>query len=817
LSSSPEEFVRVFRLVGGALAFLLIAVVALFLWYRLASQPVHEGNARVPGLQQPLRIERDGHGVPHIIAADERDAAFGLGYAHAQDRLWQMEMNRRVAAGRLAEVLGERALDTDRFVRTLGIRRAAERIYSNFAPEDRALADAYASGVNAYLSGRNGPLPIEFLLLRAAAPQPWSAVDSIGWSLMMAWDLARFGHGVELRRLQLAQRFTLDEINDIYPPYPGDAAPRTADYVEMYRLMGLRQSGVTESAARLAASSPAIGFGAGDDVGSNSWVAAGNRTVSGKPLLANDPHLGLSTPSLWYFAALSAPGLNVIGATLPGVPGVLLGRNDRVAWSFTNTGVDQQDLYLERINPSNPDEYATPAGWEAFQQRVETIRVKGGADVRLTVRHSRHGPILSGLAPIDKDFRASQFVLSLRWAALEPADRSFAAVRALNKARSVDEAERALGDFELVTQSALLADVDGAIGMVVTGRIPVRSAAHDLKGIAPAPGWDAQYDWLGYLPFDQVPRARDPASGVLVTANHKVVPAEYPHHLTYDWFLPYRARRAEQLLAARARHDVTTFKVIQADIRSQAALDLMETLKGTQPLTEAGRDALARLLGWDGQMEPNRAEPLVFHAWMRELKRRLFADDFGEMAPDFIDGAERTAFLLHVLSGRAKARDWCDDRRTEHRTESCASIAADALDAAVTALTSETGRDVAGLRWGEAHYAIGEHRPLSGAGVLRRLFELRTPFPGDTYTVNVGALSHRPEAPFTTRHAASLRAIYDLAAPDTNSAWVQSTGQSGSPFSNLYASMLPLWRDVKYFPMRPAEPGQAAVLQLSPR
>ena len=806
------------RVIGFVVALSIVGVIALFLWFRQASQPVHEGTIRVPLLRQSLRIERDGQGIPHIIAASEHDAAFGLGYAHAQDRLWQMEMNRRIAAGRLSEVLGPAALDTDKFLRTVGIRRAAERIHASLDSESRAIADAYSAGVNAFLATRSGPLPLEFVLTRAAAPEPWSAVDSIGWSLIMAWDLARYSHAMELRRLELAQRFSVAELNDIYPPSPGDGPPPTADYVELYRLMGLRPVGGFDFTRRPASASGfGFGFATGDDVGSNGWVVAGSRTVSEKPLLANDPHLGLTTPSLWYFAALTAPGLDVIGATLPGVPGVLLGHNDRVAWGFTNTGVDQQDLYIERVNPDNPGEYATPEGWAPFGQRTEIIRVKGQADVELAVRETRHGPVMSGLNSTDKVLADPKFVLALRWSALEPDDRTFAAIRALNKARSAEEVEAALGQFQLVTQSALYADVDGQIGMVVTGRIPRRRPDNDLQGIAPAPGWDARYDWSGYLAFDEVPRQRNPASGVIVTANNRIVGAEYPHHLTFDWFLPYRAHRIEQLLADRARHDVSTFKSIQADIRSQAALDLMERLKDTHPMTEAGRDAMARLLRWDGRMDPARPEPLVFHAWMRELKRRIFNDDFGPLAAEYVDGAERTPLLLNVLSGAARSRDWCDDRRTEHRVEGCAAMAAEALDAAVTALTSESGRDVAGLRWGEAHLAIGEHRPLSGVGWLARLVELRTPYPGDTYTVNVGALSHQDGAPFTTRHAASLRAVHDLAALGTNSYWVQSTGQSGSPFSDLYASMLPLWRDARYLDMRPATEREALVLELRPK
>ena len=628
---------------------------------------------------------------------------------------------------------------------------------------------------------------------------------------MMAWDLARYSYSRELRRLQLAQRFSVAEINDFYPPYPGDAPPATADYAELYRLLGLKAMPVT------ALNSPVFGFGDGEGLGSNNWVISGQRTVSGKPMMANDPHLGLTTPSVWYFAGMQAPGVKVIGATLPGVPGVVLGRNDRVAWAFTNTGVDQQDLYLERINPEQPDEYQTPDGWARFVTRVENIRVKGGDDIELTVSETRHGPVISGLASVEKGFKQPQFALALRWSALEPNDTTLPAIRALNKARNIDQAEQALTQFQVVTQSALIADVDGRIGMVVTGRIPMRDRTNDLHGLVPAPGWDARYDWRGYLPIEQMPRARNPASGLLVTANHKVVPSTYPHHLTYDWFLPFRAQRVEQLLQARGKHDVTTFKAIQADVTSFAARDMLALLQEVQPLTAAGRDALARLKAWDFQMKRETPEPLIYHSWMRELKHRIFADDLGSMTESFVDQADLTSTLLHVLSGRAKARDWCDDRSTEQRFETCRSLAGEALDAAVTQLAQASGRDVAGLRWGEAHRAVAEHRPMSSVPGLRRLFELRIAYPGDTHTINVGWLSHRAEAPFSTRHTATLRAIYDLAALESNSIWVGSSGQVGNPFSDLYASMLPLWRDVLYLPMRPPSAREAMTLELRPR
>jgi penicillin amidase len=726
-----------------------------------------------------------------------------------------MEFNRRLAAGRLAEVLGASALPTDRFLRTLGVHRAAQRIYASLDDEHRALMDAYVDGVNAWLAVRSGPLPPEFVLTRAPAPEPWTAADSIAWSLMMAWDLASYSMRMELRRLRLAQRFTRAEIDDFYPPLTGEAPPATADYVELYRLLGAHRTAGNANVRTAQNLIPTAGFGEGDGLGSNNWVLSGRRTVSGKPLLANDPHLGLTAPSVWYFAALQAPGLAVIGATLPGLPGVVLGRNAHVAWGMTNTGVDQQDLYLERLNPDDAREYATPTGWQRFSERTERIAIRGEAEHELLVRESRHGPVISGLESIDKSFSHPRYVLALRWSALEPTDRTMVAVRALNRARNLDEAQRALADFQVVTQSMVLADVDGRIGLVVTGRIPRRAAANDLRGISPAPGWEPQYDWEGFLQHSEAPRLIDPPSGVIATANNRIVGADFPHHLTFDWFASYRVQRIRQLVDAREKHDIASTQAIQGDVVSTPARELMAILGAAQPLTVAGREALARLRAWDGTMAADRPEPLLFHAWRRELAERVFADDFADLAADFVTTADTTRALLHVLTTRTPARDWCDDRNTAQRFESCQTLISESLDASVQRLAEASGRDVAGLRWGEAHQAIAEHRPFSGVGVLAKLFELRTAYPGDTFTVNVGALSHRANAPFNTSHAASLRAVYDLSSPPS-SIWVHSTGQAGHPLSDQYASMLPLWRDVKSLPMRPTLRSERELL-LKPR
>lgn len=793
-----------------------------FAWYRQASLPVHEGERSVPSLAAPVSIVRDAHAVPFIRAETEADALFALGYAHAQDRLWQIDFNRRIAQGRVAEILGPGAVDADRFLRTLGIQRAAQSIAANLDAETRALLDAYAAGVNAYLATRTEALPPEFLLLRAPAPEPWTAADSIAWSLMMAWDLSR-SYLNELARLRLAAKLTRAEIDEFRPPYPGDAPLPVADYVELYRVLGLARGGATavvEQATQLAAAHPVAGFGEGEGIGSNNWVVAGSRTASGKPLLANDPHLGLTTPSVWYVARLQAPGLDVFGATLPGVPYVILGRNTRVAWGFTNTGPDAQDLYLERVNPADPDQYQTPDGYARFDTRTEVIRVRGAEDVRLVVRSTRHGPVISGaLAAVERALPRGEvrYVLALRWAALEPADATMRALRGMNRARDAREFEQALRDWQLVQQSIVFADVDGRIGMVAPGRIPVRRPDNDLAGLVPSPGWDARYDWQGWLAFEALPRVIDPESGVIVTANHKITPSGYPAHLTSEWFLPYRAQRIAELIESQPKHTPQSFKRIQADVVSPAARDLLGALANVQPQSAAARIALERLRAWDGSMAVDAPEPVLLHAWLRRLRSRIFDDDLGALVPDFVAPSELVQATLNVLAGRTRARDWCDDATTARR-ETCDQLAAEALEEAIRDLARD-GRDLLALRWGDVHRAVLEHRPLSNAGLVRDWFQLAAPVPGDSYTINVGQLLLRGEKPFYTRHAASLRAIYDLSNPGGD-AWMFASGQLGHPLSPQYGALLPMWQKVEHLPVHwtgPREGEANARLVLKPR
>lgn len=791
---------RVLRWLLSALLLLTLLVVGVVVWYRQASLPNVTGEQALPGLLQGVEVLRDPEGVPHVFAGSARDAWFTLGYLHAQDRLWQMEMNRRIAAGRVAEILGPNAAGTDRFLRTLGVRRNAEQIWQGLDDESKSVLLAYSAGVNASLTARRGPLPPEFLLTGAPAPEPWSPVDSLSWQTMMAWDLGA-NWTQEILRLRLSQRLSLAQINAFLPPYPGDPVLPTRDYTVLYRDLQAAL-GPLPSLAQLTAIAPPSGI---EGVGSNNWVLAGRHASNGKPMLANDPHLSLNAPALWYLAHLSAPGMDMIGATLPGVPGVVIGRNRRIAWGFTNTAPDVQDLYLEQVNPDNPRQYRTPRGWADFELREERIRIKGQADEILAVRQTRHGPVISGALPlIEKTgLDAQRMVVAFAWTALSPDDRTFRGGYRLGMAQDWQQFLAAARDFHAPQQNMVYADVDGNIGFIAPGRVPVRKPENDLKGLAPAPGWDARYDWNGFIPFDELPRSFNPASGRIATANEKIVASDYPHFLTSEWSLPYRAQRIATLLDARARHDLESFAAMQKDTLSLAAAELLPLVSQARPLNDRSREALALITNWKGDMLADRPEPLIFNAWMRELARKMFEDELGDvLTRDYFEQRNVHASMVDALRVPNGQSPWCRDVRAGAAPTDCNALLSASLDTALTMLSAKYGRDMRSWRWGEAHLARSEHRPFSRVKWLAPWFEQRVATPGDTYTVNVGRYNLRDEdEPFHNRHAASYRMLVDLGAPDA-SRFIHSTGQSGHPLSPHYRRFSERWAAVASVPMQ---------------
>ncbi|HTQ44339.1 MAG TPA: penicillin acylase family protein [Polyangiaceae bacterium] len=781
------------RLVFAAIVLAALATAGAYFHLR-RSLPQDEGVIHIAGPRDSIDVLRDRYDVPHIRARSLEDAMFALGFVHAQDRLWQMEVNRRTAAGRLSEIFGPATLDADRFLRTLGVRRAAEANLNHLDEETRALLDAYAAGVNAFLA-TDPVLPVEFLVT-GARPAPWTPADSLGWIKMMAWDLGANWRN-ELLRMRLAKTLPNARINELLPPYPGEKYPELPDLHRLYASMereGVRlANGDRHPIARNLVPVPIY---SSEGLGSNNWVVSGEKSATGKPLLANDPHLGLTAPPVWYFAHVSAPGFDAIGATLPGVPAIVLGRNDRFAWGFTNTGPDVQDLYLERLDGAG--EYLTPEGAKPFETVDEVIKVKGADDVRLRVRISRHGPVISDVLKIAQDAAPRGHVVAFQWTALRDDDLTMQAAVKMARARDWAGFLAAVKDFQTPQQNIVYADVDGNIGYVAAGRVPVRRADNDLHGMAPAPGWLARYDWNGFIPFSELPHSYNPASGQVVTANNRITPPGYRHYITSEWEPPYRANRIAELLRAVPLHSIGSFARIQGDVVSLPVRELLPRLLKTKPGSDDARRALQLLAGWDGSMTVDRPEPLIAWAWWREFSRAIYADEMGEAFRG--NWLARAPFLTAVLNDVDGEGRWCDDVRTK-AVESCDDVLSATLDAALADLRRRYGGDMSAWRWGNAHYALAEHRPFDRVKLLAPFFDITVPSPGDPYTVDVGRSRFEDEArPFASVHAPSLRAIYDLSDVD-NSLYIHSGGQSGNVLSPYYRTFSAAWAQGEYIPM----------------
>jgi len=810
---------------GRAVKFSLGAILALILalglvvggayWWMLGSLPRLDGTLALAGLGAPVEVLRDRDGIVTIRAESERDAAFALGYAHAQDRLWQMDFMRRTGAGRLSEVAGARTLRLDQFMRTLGLYRTAQANVEHLSPPVRALLDAYAAGVNAVIQDEDATLPIEFQIMRYR-PEPWRPADSLIWARLMSLQLSG-NWSEELLRARIIRRLGPARAADLWPTYPADGPVTLPD------LAGALDGLALERFATLLPWSLAPKFA------SNSWVLSGAGTSTGAPILANDPHLTLEAPGIWYLARIETPGHTFTGVTAPGLPIPVLGQNGTIAWGFTTTQSDTQDLFMERTRPGEPGLYVTPDGPRPFETREEIIEVRGAEPERWTVRATRHGPVISdaiagdnpaapeGTAPGSRPGSktgskpGSKTVLALAWPGLRTDDRSVEAVYWMGRARTWDEFRAATRMFHSPQQNIVYADRAGHIGFIAPARVPIRKRGN---GQVPVPGWSGDYDWIGEIPFAGLPTAFDPPGGRIVAANNKIVPDDYPYLLTARWADFYRARRIEALLddvGAGPTYSPDNARVMQQDIVSLAARDLLPYLLRTKPTNDRARAALDILGAWDGSMDRNSPAPLLFYAWVRALNQALLADELG---PDFVDFQRpRIDRLVYILSARPA---WCDVVGTEP-TESCAEIIGAALDIALDDLDARFGGAPGELRWGAAHMARFRHPLLDRVPLLGRAFSYAVEAGGGSYTLNRGGVSFggRSTEVFEDIHGAGYRAVYDLADPE-NSRFMIATGQSGNPFSPYYGNLATRWRDGAYFKLGPGGPPPAHRLLLTP-
>ncbi|RMF13991.1 MAG: penicillin acylase family protein [Alphaproteobacteria bacterium] len=774
--------------------FVLVAIAAYA--YLRTGLPQTDGTIRLSDvrLDGPIEIRRDDHGIPHIIAKSDSDAFFALGFVHAQDRLWQLEMNRRIASGRLAEILGRKALPTDIFLRTLSTYDRARAAWAHLDPETRNMLKAYADGINAWIAHHRGAWPPEFLLA-GVTPELWTPIDTIGWLKMMDLDLGG-NYRRELARLDLLAILSPTQVQQFFPPYPGEKPLPLPDPKKLYDGLVLADLGIAPGAEP-----------AETGLGSNNWVVSGSRTKSGLPLLANDPHLRLNTPSLWYLAAIRVGEREVVGASMPGVPFVILGRNRDIAWGFTNTGPDVQDLYLERIEADGRS-YLTPEGPAAMVMRSEKIAVKNGQPVTITVRETRHGPVISDAIPQLAQRLPKGTALALRWTALADDDTGTRAGLQVTKARNFEEFTKALQAFIAPEQNIVYADRAGHIGYYAPARVPIRGPANDTHGLLPAPGWKPGYDWQGFIAYDELPRRYDPPEGLVVTANQKIIRDDYPHYLTSEWALPYRADRIRALLEATPRHDTDSFGRIQMDVRSTVADDLLPLFLDHLGDEPGHGEIVAAMRAWDREMVTGRAEPLIFTAWHRHVARRIYADELGKRFERYYGAKPRFLHLVLSNAPGGYAR-WCDDVRTKDRVEDCDAVVREGFRDALEELAATNGKDWKKWQWGAKHKVVQEHRPFSAVAWLAPFFETKGPTPGGTYTVNVAPPLFKGAHPYRHVHGPSYRAIYDLADP-SRSRFVIPTGQSGHPLSRHYRDLFDLWREGRYLEVPVDIPSQQA-------
>ncbi len=753
-----------------ALAF-IVGAVWLADWRAL---PGIAGAVTLQGLAAPVTIGRDAHGIPIITAASEDDAYFALGYVHAQDRLFEMEMMRRQGQGRLAELVGRPGIGPDRFMLTLGVyRRAQADLAALDEPTRRAFA-RYAAGVNAWLAERH-PLPMEFDLLQFR-PEPWQPADSLVWQKLMGLQLAS-NWDRELAQAALAAKLGPERAAALDPD------PRPDDAVTISQVLGATDD------LRFAELKRAMTAVVRPASASNVWAVGGARTTTGKPVLANDPHLNFQVPGIWYFVGIDTPALKMFGATIPGVPLQIIGHNGHVAWGLTTTEGDTSDLFVEQ---TAGDSYVTPEGAAPFIVRTEIIRPRFNAPVPVTVRETHHGPVVSdivGARPGTPDYAGEKRVLALAAAVLAPGDRSAQALYHMNHATDADSFRAALADFHAPQQNIMFADTAGGIGYVAAGRVPVRKSG---DGTVPAPGWSGDYDWSGWIPFAELPQSLNPASGVLINANNKMTPEGYPHFIAAHWPEAYRANRIRDVIAAAPEVSPAGMIDLQQDTISLMARDLLPVLLG-HTTGVPDRKLLDRLKAWDGAAARERWEPLVLAVWMERAKRRIFADELAELYPDF--GGARPLVLREVLSGEAA---WCDDTSTAV-AETCDRMVSAAWTDTLAWLQERGLSNVDGVRWGDFHQARFPHILFGNFPLIGGLGALTVATPGDTYTVNRGTfLSPASRTPFRHVHGASLRAVYDL-ADLAASKFSLPGGQSGQMTSPHYGDLLTDWRDGRYF------------------
>lgn len=798
---------------------LVVLALVFVLWLTRRPFPNTSGEVTIAGLDGEVEIIRDDGGVPHIYATSVHDLFLAQGYVHAQDRFWQMDTWRHIGAGRISEMFGEDQIDTDSFLRVMGWVDLAEQQYHASDALGRAALDAYTEGVNAYLADRSpSELSFEYSVLELVnhdyTPEPWSPIDSIIWGKVMAWDL-RGNMDAEIERAMLLDDFTPDQVALLYPPYPEEnpvivrnSLPRVnGATLSPLPVNALQTIGATlDNVGRVDAATGNTGGG----VGSNSWVIGPERSATGAAILANDPHLGIRMPSIWYQVSLhclpktdECP-FDVTGFSFAGMPGIIIGHNDRIAWGLTNLGPDVMDLYVEQINPDNPNQYLYRGEWQDMEVTTETINVAGGDPVAVTVRKTRHGPIISDDYGLLEDFTDNagiplpgDYAISLRWTALDPSPSVVDAALQLDLAQDFEGFRDALRLFAVPSQNVVYADRVGNIGYQAPGRIPIRE---NWDGRVPVPGWTGEYEWAGYVPFDDLPFLYNPDEGYIVAANNPVVDDSYPYLLTTDWNYGDRAARIVAMIESDPSIDLTEVAAMQRDTYNTNAARLVPRLRAVDLSGEDDiyRKAQRILAAWDRTNAADSAGAVVFETVWSNLLRLTFHDDLPEDL--WPEGGGRWSLAVAEMLSFPELRFW-DDASTPE-VETGTEILRAAFLAGVDEASELLGDDPEQWQWGDLHGATFRNETLgeSGIGLIEARFN-RGPYPVAGGTDIVDAVGYYADEGYEVTWLPSMRMIVDLGNLE-NSLAIHTTGQSGHVYDVHYQDMIEDWAAGQAWPMR---------------
>ena len=823
---------KIGRIILGAVLVLLLlaAVLAIFSppWVQSTAKksfPLVEGEIQITGLDGKVEIYRDSFGIPHIYAETHHDLFFAQGYVHAQDRFWQMDFWRHQGAGRLSELLGNPMVETDKFLRTLGWERVAKQELALLGSDELIILDAYSAGVNAYLQENTGTaLSLEYAFLpilnAGYEPKPWTPLNSLTWGKAMAWDL-RANLGTEIDRAQLLKDIPANQLEFIYPSYPQDHPLIVPDFP----LAGSPSDPSSNSTRNqpvnvnpLSAINPLlqsiqsriedldnITGGGFESIGSNSWAISGALTDTGKPYLANDPHLGSQMPSIWYEVGLHCLEktdecqLDVAGFSFAGVPGIVIGHNDRIAWGLTNVGPDVMDLYIEKINPEDPTQYEIQGEWVEMEIITETIQVAGKDPIEHVVYLTHHGPIIGSVYGLEEFAENTtlpvpeNYALALRWTALEPSC-VFCAIWDFNLAQNWQEFREATKEFAVPSQNLLYADVDGNIAYQMPGWIPIRAAGHD--GMLPVPGWTGEYEWQGYIPFEELPYTLNPPEGYIVTANNAVVGSDYPYLITAEWNRGFRAQRIVDLMEAAPDPITKTYiKQMQGDNQDLLAKSLVPILLEIQ-FTDPGLiEAQGLLLDWDHQADLDSAPAALYMIFWQNLVNNAVQDDL----PDYhhIGVESRAKEIIRLLVSMPENSLW-DDKATSN-TETMKDIFRLTFEESYREITKEQGKDPASWKWGDLHTITFYNQVMDSFPFIKSAFN-RGPYPASGGNEIVNATGWDPSNPYLIDWLPSMRMIVDL-SDLSNSLTIHTTGQSGHAYHPHYIDMADLWRTIQYHPM----------------